>query len=109
MHEHELVEEALETLRRATRGQPLRSVEIALGPGVDRFRAALAWRDLTDGTKLETAHVTWERAVDLLRCDACGHEYVAEGLESCPYCGGDGTVIEAAVPIAVGRWVPAAA
>jgi Zn finger protein HypA/HybF involved in hydrogenase expression len=109
VHERELVEEALETLRRATRHQALRSVEIALGPGVDGFRAALAWRELTAGTVLARAHVTWERAQDLLRCDRCDREYAGDGLESCPYCGGDGTVIEAAVPIAVGRWVPEAA
>lgn len=109
MHERELVEAALVTLRRATRELPLSSVEIALGPGIDRFRAALAWRDLTADTPLAPAHVTWERAQDLLRCDVCDREYTGDGLESCPYCGNDGTVIEAALPIAVGRWVFAAA
>lgn len=109
MYERELVEAALVTLRRATRDQPLSSVEIALGPGIDRFRANLAWRDLTADTTLAPAHVTWERAQDLLRCDVCDREYAGDGLESCPYCGNDGTVIEAALPIAVGRWVFAAA
>lgn len=109
MHERELVEAALATIKRATRDRALSSVEIALGPGVDRFRAALAWRDLTTDTPLTDTHVTWERAQDLLRCDLCDREYAGDGLESCPYCGGDGTVIEVALPIAVGRWVLAAA
>lgn len=109
MHERELVEAALATVKRATRDRALSSVEIALGPGVDPFRAALAWHDLTAGTPLAQAHVTWERAQDLLRCDLCDREYPGDGLESCPYCGGDGTVIEAALPIAVGRWIFAAA
>jgi Zn finger protein HypA/HybF involved in hydrogenase expression len=109
MHERELVEAALATVKRATRNKALSSVEIAVGPGVDQFRAALAWHDLTADTPLARAHVTWERAQDLLRCDLCDREYPGDGLESCPYCGGDGTVIEAALPIAVGRWVFAAA
>lgn len=104
MHENDLVAEALETLRSVAGGEPITTVEIVLGPGVGRTRAALAWHALTEGTPFEEVHVTWEQGLDLLRCEQCGHEYTGDGLETCPYCGGDGIVVEAAVPIEIGRW-----
>ncbi|HLU52081.1 MAG TPA: hydrogenase/urease maturation nickel metallochaperone HypA [Acidimicrobiia bacterium] len=103
MHEKELVASAIATLRRLCDG-PIASVEIALGPGVDPHEAEMAWKALTDGTPLGEARVTWERAYDRLVCDLGGHEYTAEVMETCPYCGADGVVIEPAPPIAVVRW-----
>ncbi|MGA7270175.1 MAG: hydrogenase/urease maturation nickel metallochaperone HypA [Acidimicrobiia bacterium] len=108
MHENDLVEEALETLRSLTDREALTAVEMVLGPGVDRARAIRAWRALTEGTPFESVHVTWEQGLDLLRCGECGHEYTGDGLESCPYCGADGMVVEAAVPIEIGHWSPRA-
>lgn len=107
MHEKELVESAIATLRRLCDG-PLAWVEIALGPEVDTHEAELAWKTVTDGTDLGDAHITWERAYDRLVCDAAGHEYTGEAMEACPYCGADGVVIEPAPPIAVVRWEKAA-
>jgi Zn finger protein HypA/HybF involved in hydrogenase expression len=108
MHEQELMADVLETLRILAGGRSVGEVEIALGPGVDRDDAERAWETLSEDTPLEDAHVVWEQAVDLLRCGDCGHEYTGEPLESCPYCGGDGVVIEPAVPVSLGRWVAAA-
>jgi len=105
MHEQELMAEALETLQSLADGELIGEVEIALGPGVDREDAERVWETLTEDTPL--AHVIWEQALDLLRCGRCGHEYTGDGLESCPYCGGDGVVIEPAVPVSLGRWVAA--
>lgn len=107
MHEQELMADALETLRILARGSSVREVEIALGPGVDREDAERAWEALSRDTPLADVHVVWERAVDLLRCGECGHEYTGDRLESCPYCGGDGLVIEPTAPVSVGRWVAA--
>lgn len=104
MHEKELVESSLGTLNRLTRGRGIRSVEIAIGPGVDQYEAELAWKTLTAQSPLALTHVTWERAYDLLVCDALGHRYSGEAMETCPYCGRDGVVIEPAAPITVGRW-----
>lgn len=104
MHEQELMADALETLRRLVDDQPIGEVEIALGPDVDREKAAESWKTLTEGTPLAEAHVTWEQASDLLRCGECGHEYTGDRLESCPYCGGDGVVIEPAPPVSLGHW-----
>lgn len=109
MHEQELMAEALETLRSLADGEPIGEVEIALGPGVDQEDAALVWETLTEDTPLADAHVVWEQALDLLRCGECGHEYTGDRLEVCPYCGGDGVVIEPALPVSLGRWVIAAA
>jgi Zn finger protein HypA/HybF involved in hydrogenase expression len=108
MHEQELMADVLETLRILAGGRSVGEVEIALGPGVDRDDAERAWETLSEDTPLEDAHVVWEQAVDLLRCGDCDHEYTGEPLESCPYCGGDGVVIEPAVPVSLGRWVAAA-
>lgn len=108
MHEQDLVAEALETLRSLTVGQSISEVEIVLGPSVERSIAAQAWETLTANTPLASAHVTWEQGLDLVQCEGCRHEYTGEGSDSCPYCGGDGVVIEPAVPIAVGRWVSGA-
>lgn len=105
MHEKELISEALETLESLADGRAIRTVEIALGPGVDPGRAARAWQTLTQDTRFASTHVTWEQASDLLRCDECGHEYTGEPLDSCPYCGGDGVVVEPALPVSLGRWV----
>lgn len=108
MYEKELIAEALETLGSLAGGRTIREVEIALGPGLDSGRATRAWETLTEGTPFELTHVTWEEASDLLRCVACGHEYAGESLDSCPYCGGDGVVIEPALPVSLGRWIVAA-
>lgn len=103
MHERDLVAEIVETLAGLVGLSDVVGVEIALGPGVDRARAEEVWRDLTEHTGLGAAHVTWERASDLLRCGECGHEYSGDRLDSCPYCGGDGVVIETAPPISLGH------
>lgn len=108
MHEQELMAEVLETLQSLADGESVGEVEIALGPGVDRADAERAWETLTEDTPLAGAHVVWEQALDLLRCGDCGHEYTGDRLESCPYCGGDGVVIEPTVPVSLGRWVGAA-
>lgn len=108
IYEQELIAEALEVLESLAAGQKLREVEIALGPGVDPGRAAQAWTVGTENTPLASVHVTWEQAFDLLRCEACGHEFAGNRLELCPYCGAEGVVIEPALPVSVGRWVTAA-
>jgi hydrogenase nickel incorporation protein HypA/HybF len=105
MHEHDLVAGAVETLKSLTAGQSIGEVEIVLGPSVERSIAAQAWETLTANTPLAAAHVTWEQGLDLVRCERCAHEYTENGSESCPYCGGDGVVIEPAAPIEVGHWV----
>jgi Zn finger protein HypA/HybF involved in hydrogenase expression len=109
MHEQELMAEALEALQRLADGESVGEVEIALGPGVDQEDAALVWETLTKDTPLADAHVVWEQALDLLHCRNCGHEYTGDRLEGCPYCGGDGVVIEPALPVSLGRWVVTAA
>jgi Zn finger protein HypA/HybF involved in hydrogenase expression len=108
MHEQELMAEVVETLQSLADGESVGEVEIALGPGVDREAAERAWETLTEDTPLAGAHVIWEQALDLLRCGACGHEYTGDRLESCPYCGGDGVVIEPSAPVSLGRWIGAA-
>ena len=109
MHEQELMAEVLETLQSLADGESVEEVEIALGPGVDREDAERTWRTLTEGTPLAGAHVVWEQALDVLRCGDCGREYTGDRLESCPYCGGDGVVIESSLPVSLGRWVVAEA
>lgn len=104
MHENDLVEEALETLRSLPDGGPISVVEVVLGPGVDRAKAARAWRFLTAGSPFERTRVTWEQGLDLLRCERCRHEYTGDEFDTCPYCGADGIVVEPAVPIEIGRW-----
>jgi hydrogenase nickel incorporation protein HypA/HybF len=99
VHEWDLVEQAVKTLNTLAEGKPVREVEIALGPGADRVRAIEAWRALTATTSLAGAHVTWEEAADLFRCEQCSLEYTAETGGACPYCGGDGVVVEPASPI----------
>ena len=108
MHEQGLMAEVVETLQSLADGESVGEVEIALGPGVDREDAERAWETVTEDTPLAGAHVVWEQALDLLRCGDCGHEYTGDRLESCPYCGGDGVVIEPAVPVSLGHWVVAA-
>lgn len=105
MHERELVEEVLETLRSLAGDEPIGEVEIALGRQVDREEAIRSWNMLTQGTELEGTRVIWERAFDLLHCADCGHDYTGDGLDPCPYCGSDGVVIETAPPVSLGRWV----
>jgi hydrogenase nickel incorporation protein HypA/HybF len=109
MHEQELMAGALKVLQGLADGESVGEVEVILGPGVEEKDAARVWASLTENTPLAAAHVTWERALDLLRCRDCGHEYTGDRLESCPYCGGDGVVIEPALPVSLGRWVVAAA
>lgn len=109
MHEHDLISRVVETLQSLSGDEEIRSVEIALGSGADEAQAAQAWDSLTEGTSLAPAHVTWEQASDLLRCDDCGHEYPGDPLEACPYCGADGVVIESAPPVSLGHWDVAAA
>lgn len=104
MHETELVDSALGTLIRLTGGVAPRSVEVALGPGVDRHEAEIAWKELTDDTSFADTHVTWEQASDLMVCEREGHRYAGDAMATCPYCGADGVVIEPAPPIAVGHW-----
>jgi Zn finger protein HypA/HybF involved in hydrogenase expression len=106
VHEHELVAGVIETLRILAGGNDLEEVEIAVGPRVDPLRAAYEWSLLTSGTALDSVRVTWERHVDLFRCDDCGHEFSGSVTESlCPYCGADGVMIETAAPISVVHWV----
>lgn len=105
MHEQELVATVLETLRRLVGDEPIEDVEIALGRGVDREEAIRSWDSLTQETPLEGTRVIWERSLDLLRCADCGRDYTGGPLEACPYCGGDGMVIETAPPVSLGRWV----
>lgn len=105
MHEQQLIAEVLRTLQSLADGESIGEVEIALGPGVDREGAKRAWETLTEGTPLAGAHVVWEQALDLLRCGDCGHEYTGDRLDSCPYCGGDGLVIEPTAPVSLGHWV----
>ncbi|HEX6299419.1 MAG TPA: hydrogenase maturation nickel metallochaperone HypA [Acidimicrobiia bacterium] len=107
MHEQELMAEVLETLQSLADAEFVGEVEIALGPGVDREDAERAWETLTEDTPLAGAHVVWEQALDLLRCGDCGHEYTGDRLDSCPYCGGDGVVIEPTASVSLGRWVGA--
>lgn len=109
MHERDLIAEILETLSSLAGANRVGSVEIALGPGLDQGQAEAAWRDLTHGTSLADAHVTWERASDVLRCGECGHEYSGDRLDSCPYCGGDGLVVESAPRVSLGHWSVTAA
>ena len=103
MHEQELMAEVVETLQGLADGEAVAEIEVALGPGVNREDAARFWRTLTEETSLANTHVIWEQALDLLRCGGCGHEYTGDRLEICPYCGGDGVVIEPALPVSLGR------
>ena len=106
MYERELVANVVETLSALVGDDIVGEVEIAVGPGVDVASAAAEWFGLTLGTALEDVHVTWERAVDLLRCDDCGHQFEGSALENmCPYCGADGVIIAAASPISLGNWI----
>jgi hydrogenase nickel incorporation protein HypA/HybF len=104
VHEQELVANVIETLFVLVDTAALHTVEVAVGPGVDLGSAAEQWVGQTAGTSLARARVTWERSSDLLRCDGCEAEYQGAALESCPYCGGDGMVVEAAPPISLGHW-----
>lgn len=103
MHEQELVDSTIRNLIRLTGGRMPQSVEIALGPGVDAHEAEIAWKSITDGTTLGDIHVTWEQAFDLLVCTGDGHRFT-EMTDTCPYCGADGVVVEAAPPIAIVNW-----
>jgi Zn finger protein HypA/HybF involved in hydrogenase expression len=106
VYEHELVADVVETLSALVGDHTVGGVEIAVGPGVDVASAASEWFGLTLGTALEGVHVTWERAVDLLRCDDCGHQFEGSALDNmCPYCGADGVIIAAASPISLGNWI----
>ncbi len=104
MHEAGLVRAAVAALADATAGQPVRTVVLAVGSGVDIDAAASAWQAAAAGTRLAGTAVEWRRATDRLRCFTCGCEYDGGPLEMCPSCGGTGIVVTRAPELAAVDW-----
>ena len=104
MHEAGLVRAAVAALADATAGQPVRTVVLAVGSGVDIDAAASAWQAAAAGTRLAGTAVEWRRATDRLRCFTCGCEYDGRPLEMCPSCGGTGIVVTRAPELAAVDW-----
>lgn len=105
MHEAGLLAAAVSALAEATGGRPVRTVVLAIGPGVDPGSAAAAWHTAARGTCLHGSEVEWRRAEDGLRCFACGRDYHGAGpLQPCPSCGGNGIVVEPADELAIVDW-----
>jgi Zn finger protein HypA/HybF involved in hydrogenase expression len=104
MHESGLVRAAVAALVDATAGRHMRTVVLAVGPGVDVDSAAAAWQTAAAGTPLAATRVEWQRAPDKLRCFSCGLEYEGEPLDRCPSCEGNGIVITPAPELAAVDW-----
>jgi hydrogenase nickel incorporation protein HypA/HybF len=104
MHETGLLRTAVSALVEASAGQPVRTVLLAIGPGVDPESAAAAWHTAVNGTCLDNSHVEWQRATDRLRCFTCGHEYDGHRLDQCPRCDGNGIVVAPADELAIIDW-----
>lgn len=105
MHETGLLQAAVAALLDASAGRPVRSVVIALGPGVDPDSAAAAWHSAAAGTCLDASVVEWQRATDRLRCFTCGREYDGQHhLDPCPSCGANGIVVAPADELAIIDW-----
>lgn len=104
MHEAGLLRGAVAALVEAGAGRPVRTVVLAIGPGVDLDAAVAAWQSATAGTGLAGSRVDWQRAADRLRCFDCGHEYDGRPLDPCPACGADGLVVAPADELAVVDW-----
>jgi hydrogenase nickel incorporation protein HypA/HybF len=104
MHEAGLVRAAVAALAGATADQPVRTVVLAVGSGVNIAAATAAWQAAAAGTRLAGAMVQWRRAPDLLRCFTCGREYDGEPLAPCPSCGGNAIVVTRAPELAAVDW-----
>ncbi len=104
MHEAGLVRAAVAALADVTANQPVRTVVLAVGSGVDIAAAAAAWQAAAAGTRLAGARVQWRRAPDRLRCFTCGREYDGEPLAVCPSCGGNAIVVTHAPELAAVDW-----
>ncbi len=104
MHETGLVRATVAALVDATAGRPMRTVVLAVGPGVDVGSAAAAWQTAAAGTCLEATKVEWQHATDGLRCFACGLDYNGETLDLCPSCDGTGLVITRAPELTAVDW-----
>ncbi|MFI7545189.1 hydrogenase/urease maturation nickel metallochaperone HypA [Actinoplanes sp. NPDC049599] len=104
MHETGLLRTAVAALVEASAGRPVRTVVLAIGPGVDPDTAAAAWQTAATGTCLAGSRVDWQRATDRLRCFTCGDEYSGEPLDPCRACGGNGIVVAPADELAVIDW-----
>jgi len=104
MHEAGLVRAAVATLDGAAAGRQVRTVVLAIGPGVDLDATAAAWRAAVTGTRLDGAQVEWRRAFDRLRCFTCGREYDGGPLELCPSCHHTGIVVAPAPELAALDW-----
>jgi Zn finger protein HypA/HybF involved in hydrogenase expression len=104
VHETGLVRAAVAALADAAAGQPMRTVVLAVGSGVDVDSAAAAWHAAAAGTCLEGTQVEWRRASDRLRCFTCGCEYDGRPLSICPSCDSTGIVITQAAELAAVDW-----
>jgi hydrogenase nickel incorporation protein HypA/HybF len=104
MHEAGLTRAAVAALANASAGQPVRTVVLAVGSGVDLDAAASAWQAAAAGTQLEGTTVQWRRVPDRLRCFTCGCEYDGGPLEMCPSCDGTGIVVTPAPELAAVDW-----
>ena len=105
MHEMGLLRAAVAALVEASAGRPVRTVLLAIGPGVDPDSAAAAWHAAVSGTCLDNSHVEWQRAAERLRCFICGREYDGgDHLDPCPSCGGNGIVVAPADELAIVDW-----
>lgn len=98
MHERGLVSAEVTRLLDGIDGR-VGAVTITMGPGADGDVMAAAWEQSVAGTALEAVPVTWTRARSVLRCFACGKDYEGDRLLRCPWCGGDGLVVEEAPEI----------
>ena len=104
MHETGLIRAAVAALAEAAGGQPVHTVTLATGSGIDLASATAAWQAAATGTPLEGCHVEWQRAPDRLRCFTCGSEDDGAPLDPCPGCGGNGIVIKPAPELAAVDW-----
>jgi hydrogenase nickel incorporation protein HypA/HybF len=104
MQEAGLLLTAVAALVEASAGQPVRSVVLAIGSGVDRASAAAAWHAATAGTCFDGSDVERERTFDRNRCFACGHELDGNHLDPYPRCGGNRIAVNPASELVVLDW-----
>lgn len=108
MHERGVIGLVVHELLADAGGRPVGTVTVEVGPDVSMEAACAAWESAAEGTVAATAAVSWVTRPHGLRCFECGLGYRGDRLDSCPGCGGNGLVVEAAPEARLAQWMPGA-
>ena len=104
MHEIALVDAAAKQLVKEVDGAVIARVVMAIGPDVEHDVARTAWEVAVAGSSVEGAELELVDAKDLLRCLDCSEDFAGVPLDTCPSCGGNGLVVEAADEVSITSW-----